>query len=131
MKRPELNRRDFNKLAAAAFGGVVAGTAIGCGGKSESKSGNAGDVAEKHICKGLNTCKGKGADGKNDCKGKGTCATVAKHECGTKNECKGQGGCGDNAGKNECKEKGGCAIPLMDEKWKEVKAAFDKKHDIK
>ena len=29
----------------------------------------------KHACKGLNSCKGQGADGKNSCKGKGSCAT--------------------------------------------------------
>jgi hypothetical protein len=29
----------------------------------------------KHACKGLNACKGQGADGKNSCKGKGSCAT--------------------------------------------------------
>lgn len=149
MKPSELNRRDFNKLAAAAFGGVVAGTTLGCSKKSSDKSGSksgsnvstdkkSGDgsgsnvaVAEKHVCKGLNTCKGKGADGKNKCKGQGTCATVAHHECAGKNDCRGQGGCGETAGKNECKGKGGCKVPLMKEKLAELKAAFDKKHGIK
>ncbi|MBK8097540.1 MAG: hypothetical protein IPK26_10550 [Planctomycetes bacterium] len=74
-----------------------------------------GDV-EKHACKGMNTCKGKGGCGatkaKNECAGKGECATVAHHGCATKNECKGQGGCGATKGKNECKGKGGCAVPV-------------------
>ena len=30
MKRPEMNRRDFNRLTFAAFGGVVAGSMTGC-----------------------------------------------------------------------------------------------------
>ncbi len=38
MKNPEYNRRDFGKLAAAAFGGMIAGAAGGCGesGKKEA-----------------------------------------------------------------------------------------------
>jgi len=43
----------------------------------------ADDKVEKHACKGLNSCKGKGGckvsdngcKGKNSCKGKGGCAT--------------------------------------------------------
>jgi hypothetical protein len=37
--------------------------------------------AEKHACKGQNTCAGRGG-----CK-------TDKHDCKGKNECKGQGGC--------------------------------------
>ena len=32
MKKTDLNRRDFNRLSMAAFGGVVAGSLVGCGG---------------------------------------------------------------------------------------------------
>ena len=65
-------------------------------------------AAEKHACKGLNSCKGQGADGKNSCKGKGSCASKgSKHDCAGKNACKGQG----QGGKNDCKGKGGCAVP--------------------
>ncbi|MBV9772209.1 MAG: hypothetical protein JOZ32_21735 [Bryobacterales bacterium] len=46
----------------------------------------AADPIEKHACKGLNSCKGKGGckssdngcKGKNSCKGKGGCATNGK-----------------------------------------------------
>lgn len=46
----------------------------------------AADPVEKHACKGLNSCKGKGGcktgdngcKGKNSCKGKGGCATDGK-----------------------------------------------------
>ena len=37
MKRSKLNRRDFNRLTMAAFGGVVAGSMVGCGGKTEKE----------------------------------------------------------------------------------------------
>ena len=49
----------------------------------------ASDKAEKHVCKGHNSCKGKGG-----CKS------------------------GDNscAGKNSCKGKGGCAVPPAEKK---------------
>lgn len=38
--------------------------------------------ADKHACKGLNACKGKGPDGKNECKGKGSCATDGSMKAG-------------------------------------------------
>lgn len=152
MKREELNRRDFNRLAAAAFGGVVTGTAIGCGtsksdkvaaakggaGKSPDDAGNADlqkneDLAaepnpwtnDKHICRGLNACEGKGADKKNKCAGQGTCATVAHITCGGNNECKYLGGCGETVGQNACAKKGGCHIPLMDSAWKKARVSFE------
>ena len=34
-KKPELNRRDFSKLSMAAFGGLMAGSMVGCGAKTE------------------------------------------------------------------------------------------------
>ncbi|MCC7065072.1 MAG: hypothetical protein IT456_19840 [Planctomycetes bacterium] len=81
-------------------------------------------IADKHACKSLNGCEGKGGcktaanecAGKNSCKGKGGCATAEKHSCKSQNKCKSQGGCksGDNgcAGKNSCSSKGGCAVPV-------------------
>lgn len=132
MSSQPLGRRKFNELSAAAVGGLVAGSLAGCG-KSEppAKTGAppapagtapAGTaLAEKHLCRGLNDCKGKGASGKNDCRGQGDCATVAHHECGAHNECKGQGGCGEKPALNDCKGKGGCHIPLMDAAWETVR----------
>lgn len=136
MNRIELNRRDFNKLTIAAFGGVVAGTAIGCG-KGDDEAADAtgtdngtdgGSVAaadnallsEPHVCRGLNACDGKGKGGENDCAGTSACYTAEKHSCGGQNACKGQGGCGDTIGQNACSEQGDCAVPLMD------KATWDK-----
>lgn len=70
-----------NKLVLAAFTGLVS-TGILTAGIAHAATGNgltiqktADAVQEKHACKGLNSCKGKGADGKNDCKGKGSCRT--------------------------------------------------------
>ncbi|MEQ8791476.1 MAG: hypothetical protein RIC55_34755 [Pirellulaceae bacterium] len=120
MGRSELDRRTFNKLTAAALGGMMTGAAIGCGGGGDLDQPSAG-VSEKHLCRGLNDCKGLGGDGKNDCRGMGTCATHAHHECGAKNACKGQGGCGEEVGTNECAGHGGCAVPLMDHAWDEVR----------
>ncbi len=83
-------------MMAAAISGILAGVS-GCGGgettpPAESPSSAAApaeapaDVAaapeaEKHACKGQNTCAGRGG-----CK-------TDKHDCKGKNECKGQGGC--------------------------------------
>lgn len=154
MKRPEINRRDFTRLTFAAFGGMVAGSSLtGCQPKntsapetpasSESEAGSTtkdehdhdhaeGDkdvsllMSEPHVCRGLNTCKGKHGGVENDCAGLGACASVAKHTCSGANECKGQGGCGTNPGMNSCKGKGGCSVPLMEGAWKLARAEFEK-----
>ena len=124
MAPSEMNRRDFQKLAAAAMGGVLAGTAAGCGEKPKEVA----VVAEKHICRGLNSCKGQGKDGKNACAGQGTCATVKAHDCGGTNECKGQGACGEKPGDNDCKGMGGCHVPVTSKvMWKQAREYFEEK----
>ena len=82
--------------------------------------------AEVHVCRGLNTCKGKGADGKNECAGQGACASESTHHtCGGNNACKNQGGCGDTAARNSCKGEGGCHVPLMSSAWKGARKHFE------
>ncbi len=124
MKQSSLNRRDFNKLTMAAFGGMVAGATAGATtavAADEKKK----DKKEIHICRGLNTCKGNDAIGKNDCAGQGQCATAKAHTCHYANDCKGQGGCGAKPGENDCKSKGKCSVPLMDKTWKIARASFE------
>lgn len=145
MSSSELNRRDFHRLSMAAFGGALAGSLAGCsgptappaanstattGGKSSSPpvAGEAHEIttAEVHICRGLNTCKGKGAGGTNECAGQGDCATPSTHhDCSGSNACKGQGGCGANPAQNSCKGQGGCHVPLMAGAWKDARAFFE------
>ena len=133
------NRRDVIRLGAAALGGLVTGTLIGCTGKPESKDKPAADKTTKgtddktslllndpHVCRGINTCKNKGKPGTtNECAGQGSCATVASHDCNGMNDCKGQGGCGEHPGENECKGKGGCAVPLSDKTWPKARKRFE------
>lgn len=134
----------------AALSGMAAGAVSGCnqgGGDAPAPSGSsdapatpeskpAGDEAtakvdpslmleEPHVCRGLNTCKGKGASGDNACAGQGTCATAEKHTCHYENACKGQGGCGSTAGRNSCKGKGECAVPLSDGAWTKAREIFE------
>jgi hypothetical protein len=123
MPQNSWDRRKFNELSAAAIGGLVAGSLAGCGNqppanKASTPPGKA--TAEKHLCRGLNDCKGQGASGKNDCRGQGDCATLT-HACSGKNDCKEQGGCGSNPGANDCKGQGGCSVPLMAGAWKTVR----------
>lgn len=151
MRRFELNRRDFNKLTVAAFGGLVAGTSIGCPQQQDEGADAAGeagatsqpaesgaepeqpaetaDVAylleEPHVCRGLNACANKGAGAENACAGQGSCATAEHHECSGQNACKGQGGCGEHPGQNACKGQGECAVPLMDDAWSKAREAFE------
>ena len=146
--KSSINRRDFNRLSMAALGGLVAGSVAGCRGKtepggapvaSEQPGGEAGEaskdgemaaadnpmLAEPHVCRGLNTCKGRGKTGENACAGQGACATVVAHRCAGQNECKGQGGCGQLPGQNACKGEGGCAVPLTGEMWEKARAKFE------
>ena len=136
--KSDLNRRDFAKLSAAAFGGMLAGT-VGCGkGDKPPADKPTGDgesllMKEPHVCRGLNACKGHGScktaandcKGKNACAGQGKCATAKAHECRGMNVCKGQGGCGEKPGENACSEKGACSVPLADDKWAKARAHFE------
>jgi hypothetical protein len=80
-------------VLTAAFTGLLGGTVARVNAAPSSNSvtspiaGHAADTpVEKHACKGLNSCKGKGGckssdngcKGKNSCKGKGGCATDGK-----------------------------------------------------
>ncbi len=138
MKRNELNRRDFAKLTTAALGGMMAGSLVGCGGEKPAPEAGGGGgeqaaeadeqllLVEPHVCRGLNTCKNKGASKENECAGQGTCATAKHHDCDGLNECKGQGGChGDLQGMNSCKEHGGCDVPLSENAWKAARTKFE------
>jgi hypothetical protein len=117
------DRRDFHKLSAAALGGLAAGAVLGC--RNEPAAGPTAPTtptaADKHLCRGLNDCKGQGKGGQNSCRGQGACATAAAHSCSGQNECKGLGGCGETAGANQCKGQGGCAVPLMESAWAKVR----------
>lgn len=122
-----MNRREFEKLGMAAFAGLVAGSSVqGADAKKEKKKNPL--LTDKHICRGLNTCKGKGggkAKGENECAGMGACAVAAAHSCHGENECRGQGGCGEHPGENECKGKGACGVPLSDGTWKKARKRFE------
>lgn len=145
MSSSDLDRRDFHRLALAAFGGLALGAA-GCSGNSAPTPAKtaepgpaasaAGDAAltadaetlildEPHVCRGLNTCKELGRSKDNACAGLGTCASVADQKCATQNECKGQGGCGSDPGMNACKGQGSCHVPLMDSAWDTARKAFE------
>ena len=119
MESNGLNRRDFTRLTAAAFGGMLSGTLAGCG------SGGKAAAADLHICRGLNACKNLGASKSNACAGQGDCATAKAHSCHGLNECKGQGACGAAPGQNACKGQGGCGVPTKDKMWENARKHFE------
>ena len=123
MDRSDLSRREFQRLTGAALGGML----LGAGAlKSSVLAADQNPLlGDNHVCRGLNTCKGKGADKKNSCAGTGSCAVAEKHTCKGENACKGQGGCGNNPGENACKGQGACAVPLSDAAWKKARAKFE------
>ena len=124
--RTRLSRRDFGKLTAAAFGGVLLGSMlVGRAADADEKAAPA--TGDKHVCRGLNACKGQGKGGGNSCAGQGNCATVEAHSCKGSNTCKGQGGCGEKPGANSCKGEGGCKVPLKEKTWKKARKAFEHK----
>ncbi len=121
-----MNRRDFHRLTAAAMGGLVAGAGIARADDAKKKDPEKSLwLQEPHVCRGLNTCKGKGGDKKNDCAGTGSCATAKAHTCNGDNDCAGQGGCGANPGENKCKGMGACHVPLTDDAWGKARKSFE------
>jgi hypothetical protein len=121
----DLSRRDFGKLALAALAGISAGATSALADDKKSAAEKSPLLNDPHVCRGLNTCKGKGADKKNSCAGTGQCATAAQHGCGSQNQCKGQGGCGSRPGENTCKEQGECSVPLHSSAWKKARARYE------
>jgi hypothetical protein len=133
MTNPTPTRRDVNRLALAALGGLLSG----CGGNPARQAGDtapgtaaearaAGLLGDPHVCRGINTCKNKGKAGTtNDCAGQGHCATAVAHSCHAENDCKGQGGCGEHPGENTCKHKGACGVPLSDKAWPKARQHFE------
>jgi hypothetical protein len=137
------SRRDFHRLTLAAVGGLMAGLAQPgqpAQADEQNQKGNkkpkktVKEKKEIHVCRGLNSCKGQGADwdldgdGKldvNACAGQGACATAKHVSCNGENDCKGQGGCGNIAGANECKGQGKCHVPLTNDAWKKARARFE------
>jgi uncharacterized membrane protein YphA (DoxX/SURF4 family) len=146
---PSRGRREFAKLVAAAVAGLAGGLVVrhfaGSSAPPTDKSA-AGDSPPSHdkdiaappntdlnllvsggphVCRGLNTCKGKAKDHKNACAGQGACATVESHACQGLNDCKGHGGCDGTAGINLCSGKGACAVPLKEKVWQLARARFE------
>jgi hypothetical protein len=105
----------------------VAGTSIAAGQQKDKPDDKKKNplLEEPHVCRGLNTCKGKGKGEKNACAGQGACATVKAHTCKGENACRGQGGCAATPGENECKGKGNCAVPLNDKAWAKARKRFE------
>src|SRR5919108_486442 len=126
MTSASLSRRDFSRLTMAAFGGVLLGTTLsGSAAEKDAKHDPALLLQDKHVCRGLNTCKGKGKGGDNSCAGMGNCAIAEAHSCKGENACKGQGGCGEYPGQNSCKGLGSCEVPLKEKTWKTARKAFE------
>lgn len=123
MREQQRTRRDFNHLAMAAMAGLTAGMLFPPAAMAEDTTSQL--LKDPHVCRGLNTCKGKGASKANACAGQGTCATSPKHTCSGSNACKGQGGCGANPGENSCKTMGSCEVPLGEKGWKTARANFE------
>ena len=109
-------------ILAAAVSGLFLGSSFGCQSSPEGgATSQPANQTDRHACKGMNDCAGKGGcgtdqnscAGKNACKGKGGCPT-AKSSCKGQNDCKTLGGCktDKNAckGKNDCKNQGGCKV---------------------
>lgn len=119
MKKDDVSRRDFGKLALAAFGGVLAGSVLG--GSVLSADEMKKEMKDAHACCGLNACKGQGASGDNQCAGQGKCSTTEAHGCAGANACKNQGG----EGVNDCKGHGSCSVPIKGDAWKKARANYE------
>ncbi len=130
MRSSDVNRREFHQLAAAAFGGLLAGASVtgnAVGAEQEKKDPTKPLLLqEPHVCRGLNaSCKGEVGGMKNECAGRSHCATAAHHSCNGMNDCAGLGGCGAHPGENKCKGMGSCAVPLEAKAWKTARKNFE------
>jgi hypothetical protein len=129
MQKPELNRRDFERITAAALGGLLApataATALAADEAPKKDPKKNPLLGEPHVCRGINVCKSLGASKDTTCAGRGACATAKAHTCHTHNECRGQGGCGATPGENSCKGKGECGVPMSAKTWKKARARFE------
>jgi hypothetical protein len=122
----DLSRRDFAKLTLAALAGLSAGTGTPEAQAYDPNRRNENPLfSDPHVCRGLNTCRGKGADRRNKCAGTGVCATARAHPCKMHNDCRGQGGCGDKPGENECRALGACDVPLKPRIWNLARRRFE------
>ena len=105
MKKDDVSRRDFGKLALAAFGGVVAGSALGgsllsADEKKEAAKGRARLLRPERL-------QGPGRGRQQRVRRQGKCSTTEAHGCHGANACKNQGG----EGVNDCKGKGAARCP--------------------
>ena len=74
--KSSIGRRDFNKLAVAALGGLVAGASVA---EAADKKDTTKPLMlqEPHVCRGLNpNCKGEVKGKKHDCAGQTNCASA-------------------------------------------------------
>jgi len=121
----DFSRRDFAKLTLAALAGLSAGSHA-LAGSVPARTVQDPMLLDPHICRGLNTCRGKDVTRRNSCAGTGTCATARYHPCKGHNDCRGQGGCGDAPGLNECRGWGACDVPLKPRVWSVARQRFEK-----
>jgi hypothetical protein len=129
MDAPDLNRREFSKLAAAAVGGLLAGLSTA---RAEDEKPKKKDpkkpllLQEPHICRGLNpSCKSEYKGKKNECAGMAYGPSIKAHSCKGMNDCAGEGGCGEHPGENKCKGMGDCAVPLSKTAWAKARKNFE------
>jgi hypothetical protein len=125
MEPSTFSRRRFSQLAAAAFGGLLAGSQAEETVAQNQPAAKNPLLGDPHVCRGLNTCKGKSKTKDNACAGQGACATARAHTCHAQNDCRGQGGCGGSPGENSCRAKGACAVPLYPQTWKKARKRFE------
>ena len=102
MKKTDLSRRDFNRLTAAAFGGVVAGTFAGCANEGTDTAPTSdpapadGSGTTEPEGSGTTSTEGEGGE---PAAGEETASLLMgdKNVCRGLNICKGHGAGGENA----------------------------------
>ena len=142
-ERPTLNRRDLNRLALAALGGLVTGALAGCGGKhadrGQGPTGRTRTRQDKDAgaettpaaagparLPGHQHLQEQGQEGHDQrVRRPGPLRDRGRSRLQRHERCKGQGGCGEHPGENECKGKGGCEVPLSDKTWPKARKRFE------
>ena len=120
-----IDRRSFHHWTMAALGGMLAGAEQASGQTANTNQPPSPLLSDPHVCRGLNTCRGKGKGVMNACAGQGACATARSHTCHRGNDCRGQGGCGEKPGENTCRGRGACYVPLQPIIWTKARKRFE------
>ena len=129
MDGSQMNRRDFQRLTAAALGGVIGGSMHApprrCGRRhGEVAAGRTPRLSRAEHLQGEKRLR-RDQRQERHVPAKAAAPRPRSTTAKARIPAKGQGGCGEHPGENTCKAKGSCEVPLKDKAWDKARANFE------